>query len=451
MTTITKERLLTIKQWRETYGPGSNVVLPAEEAEELARIALASLEAEPVAWTDEEELRDVRKYGFGEIFQCPPDKYADPRRVISLYRELPAPVVPDDWQLVPKKITLEMECALSKADSYEIGWLWALAAAPKYEVQNAKRVQNALNACRAAMLQSGNFRENKNSSTNNFREIAETSTNSPVIPDEVLSAIREVARIRADFDDFDGDRRGIGDCLDEAEQELIVTINKYASQLAVEPVVPAVLERLRTIVADPRALPRRKEWISGQQYSYVLLENVEAMVDEACRTAMIHAGNFREIPETSTNSPVTPTLLPGGFTVEDAKELHENLVRSHISQALSGEKMKKKDRDADLRWIHGVIVQAAWFVKASLEQNALSGNSPVTPDGWISCSERMPEKGQNVLISVNFDSSLVEPLICSARYTGSTFRRGDATIKPGNGIEQATHWMPLPEPPQEVK
>ncbi|WP_306167795.1 DUF551 domain-containing protein [Escherichia coli] len=77
-------------------------------------------------------------------------------------------------------------------------------------------------------------------------------------------------------------------------------------------------------------------------------------------------------------------------------------------------------------------------------------NYPVTPDSWISCSERMPEKGQNVLISVNFDSSLVEPLICSARYTGSTFRRGDATIKPGNGIKQATHWMPLPEPPQEV-
>ncbi|HFM4128840.1 TPA: hypothetical protein ACG7FS_004917, partial [Escherichia coli] len=38
MITITKERLLTIKQWRETYGPDSNVVLSAEEAEELARI-----------------------------------------------------------------------------------------------------------------------------------------------------------------------------------------------------------------------------------------------------------------------------------------------------------------------------------------------------------------------------------------------------------------------------
>ena len=57
MTTITKERLLTIKQWRETYGPGSNVVLPAEEAEELARIALASLEREQIRhehakWSD---------------------------------------------------------------------------------------------------------------------------------------------------------------------------------------------------------------------------------------------------------------------------------------------------------------------------------------------------------------------------------------------------------------
>ncbi|HBD4876945.1 TPA: DUF551 domain-containing protein [Escherichia coli] len=55
MTTITKERLLTIKQWRETYGPGSNVVLPAEEAEELARIALTSLEAEPVGEVSEKQ------------------------------------------------------------------------------------------------------------------------------------------------------------------------------------------------------------------------------------------------------------------------------------------------------------------------------------------------------------------------------------------------------------
>ncbi|MEI9705470.1 DUF551 domain-containing protein [Escherichia coli] len=65
MTTITKERLLTIRQWRETYGPGSNVVLPAEEAEELARIALASLEAKqapsiPEPMTEEKAYSNVQ-------------------------------------------------------------------------------------------------------------------------------------------------------------------------------------------------------------------------------------------------------------------------------------------------------------------------------------------------------------------------------------------------------
>ncbi|EBN0651334.1 DUF551 domain-containing protein [Salmonella enterica subsp. enterica serovar Roodepoort] len=102
-------------------------------------------------------------------------------------------------------------------------------------------------------------------------------------------------------------------------------------------------------------------------------------------------------------------------------------------------------------WLYDDPIDLARAIRKGPDMPTVQGgNSPVTPDGWISCSERMPEKGQNVLISVNFDSSLVEPLICSARYTGSTFRRGEATIKPGNGIEQATHWMPLSEPPQEV-
>ncbi|EAM8893246.1 Eaa protein [Salmonella enterica] len=52
--TITKERLLKIQHWRETYGADSNVMLPAEEAEELARIVLASLTAEPVFYIEVE-------------------------------------------------------------------------------------------------------------------------------------------------------------------------------------------------------------------------------------------------------------------------------------------------------------------------------------------------------------------------------------------------------------
>ncbi|MEH0863893.1 hypothetical protein [Phytobacter diazotrophicus] len=43
-----RERLEKIASWRETYGAGHNVMLPAEEAEALARFVLAAHEQEPV-------------------------------------------------------------------------------------------------------------------------------------------------------------------------------------------------------------------------------------------------------------------------------------------------------------------------------------------------------------------------------------------------------------------
>ncbi|HAX2805013.1 TPA: DUF551 domain-containing protein [Escherichia coli] len=147
-------------------------------------------------------------------------------------------------------------------------------------------------------------------------------------------------------------------------------------------------------------------------------------------------------------------MLQGGQPVNQTYNLPELIEGMEVSIDVS-----TCDADLGNRYF-GTVTEALELDTAKngyilLVQDAepnfdVNGNSPGTPDSWISCSDRMPEKGQNVLISVNFDSSLVEPLICSARYTGSTFRRGDATIKPGNGIEQATHWMPLPEPPQEV-
>ena len=102
----------------------------------------------------------------------------------------------------------------------------------------------------------------------------------PVIPDEVLSAIREVARIRADFDDFDGDRRGIGDCLDEAEQEL--TINKYASQLAVEPVVPDdVLEQTVASPAPGNQVRELTMWVKRLAHSLKYANSLSSLPDKA--------------------------------------------------------------------------------------------------------------------------------------------------------------------------
>ena len=54
------------------------------------------------------------------------------------------------------------------------------------------------------------------------------------IPADVMAAIQKVARIRLDLNDFDGDKRGIVDCLGEAEESLIEIVNKFAAQLRQE-------------------------------------------------------------------------------------------------------------------------------------------------------------------------------------------------------------------------
>ncbi|HBT0796162.1 hypothetical protein [Klebsiella quasipneumoniae] len=57
----------------------------------------------------------------------------------------------------------------------------------------------------------------------------------PVVPDDVLEALQKVARIRLDMNDFDGDRRGIADCLCDAEEALIEVVNRRAATLAAAP------------------------------------------------------------------------------------------------------------------------------------------------------------------------------------------------------------------------
>ncbi|HHM1464679.1 TPA: DUF551 domain-containing protein [Klebsiella pneumoniae] len=60
----------------------------------------------------------------------------------------------------------------------------------------------------------------------------------PVVPDDVLEALQKVARIRLDLNEFDGDRRGIADCLCDAEEALIEVVNRRAAMLSVAPKSP---------------------------------------------------------------------------------------------------------------------------------------------------------------------------------------------------------------------
>ncbi len=69
----------------------------------------------------------------------------------------------------------------------------------------------------------------------------------------------------------------------------------------------------------------------------------------------------------------------------------------------------------------------------------INGNSPVTPDGWISCSERMPDNNHDVLF---FDVWGYIRIGWFSADDWSWFTSDDGCCM------EVTHWMPLPEPPQ---
>lgn len=75
-----------------------------------------------------------------------------------------------------------------------------------------------------------------------------------------------------------------------------------------------------------------------------------------------------------------------------------------------------------------------------------AGNSPVTPDGWISCSERMPKETGDIIV---VSDGIVMSGISYSRRDG--FYIAALEYDDDEPIGGVTHWMPLPEPPQEVK
>ncbi|HBB9564436.1 DUF551 domain-containing protein [Escherichia coli] len=101
---------------------------------------------------------------------------------------------------------------------------------------------------------------------------------------------------------------------------------------------------------------------------------------------------------------------------------------------------------SELTWCsHNQHHDDTLYVRADL----VNGNYPVTPDGWISCSDRMPEDTKMLLafsqgeIVAAYWNWVVNP-IDYKKYRAFTYLSG-------NILDDVTHWMPLPEPPQEVK
>ncbi len=79
----------------------------------------------------------------------------------------------------------------------------------------------------------------------------------------------------------------------------------------------------------------------------------------------------------------------------------------------------------------------------------VNGNYPVTTDGWISCSERMPNDKQYVWCWGK-SYGWTEYDTFEGYYDWSRNKWWAVTDDGEEPASKVTHWMPLPEPPQEV-
>ncbi|ELF65496.1 ead/Ea22-like family protein [Escherichia coli] len=93
-------------------------------------------------------------------------------------------------------------------------------------------------------------------------------------------------------------------------------------------------------------------------------------------------------------------------------------------------------------WLYDDPIDLARAIRKGPDMPTVqAGNYPVTPDGWISCSERMPAQDDWILIYSKHGEYM------AGQVQGEYVELSDGTL---SWLGNALYWMPLPEPPQEV-
>lgn len=325
MTTITKERIeLFIKN------PLENGLTRGEQME-LARIALASLEADPVAY--------IFKHPAGKLFWALTDESnKEQADVIPVYAAAPASVVPDNASeplaYAYKELTPEiMRNHLAVFERYGI--------APNDSSTTIQALRIALDGI-----------ERSGAMLHGAEPVSQTYKLPPLSSNEVNDAAW----------------------------------------------------KLRNMLTEHGPL-------NGRQFN-----NLKGCFYEALKVAM-------------RNSPVIPdglsTVCAEAYQVvgvmADALGVFGDAAVQKVLDNLSQQKLVHRD--------------------------VLPFSLPVTQDGWISCSERMPDDGQHVIILCD------GAFVLYAQYRDGEFfdvvRNGEEFFETQS--RNVTDWMPLPEPPQEAK
>ncbi|NBE27707.1 DUF551 domain-containing protein [Escherichia coli] len=102
-------------------------------------------------------------------------------------------------------------------------------------------------------------------------------------------------------------------------------------------------------------------------------------------------------------------------------------------------------------WLYDDPIDLARAIRKGPDMPTVqAGNSPVTPDGWISCSELMPNDKQYVWCWGK-SYGWTECNTFEGYYDWSRNKWWAVTDDGEEPASKVTHWMPLPEPPKEAK
>ncbi|WP_431309793.1 DUF551 domain-containing protein [Klebsiella pneumoniae] len=241
----------------------------------------------------------------------------------------------------------------------------------------------------------------------------------PVVPDDVLKALQKVARIRLDLNDFDGDRRGIADCLGDAEEALIEVVNRRAAMLKAQ--------------SDDDGEPTDDERIMAIEG----IHNCERCGDEGWVVGEMGITRCA----CNQGNPVFKIDLNSDF-IKHVKVVSEK-VRAGNSPAIpDGYVMVPKEPTDEMlaaakEWTGLTSTAEVVYIKMLAAAPQSPGSEPATvPGKWIPVSERMPESNG---VYFGWDGKRVLEVYCFfGGFSANQFIHGEIT-----------HWMPLPAAPQE--
>ncbi|MBW8940374.1 DUF551 domain-containing protein [Escherichia coli] len=186
-----------------------------------------------------------------------------------------------------------------------------------------------------------------------------------------------------------------------------------------------------TTITDKKQYP-------GEQYLNELITNIEFAARAPVEVVRAMAAELQKRREADSAEPASN---------------HEELPLDYLQGQKDGLEWAAQLAEANHPqtgdWLYDDPLELAKAIRKGPDMPEFDGPTPVTPDGWISCSERMPEDTKMLLafsqgeIVAAYWNWVVNP-IDYKKYRAFTYLSG-------NILDDVTHWMPLPEPPQEVK